>query len=249
VLENGRVTEVQEGSNKRLNVDYAPSGKASGLTMADGTRIVIVQDRKPSVHSIAGINTITGFDDSLSSMTFPNGEEAEYRFGTEAVGGAILPNLKIDRAKQEERLFTWDPVTKYVVSDGDWSYRITPAADPQENAAIARKNASGNDEFWFYDPRSAKETVRRSDGSTVVRYWYTGSKELEGKTHLIEQTKGGIVSVLYRAAYDQNGRLIRVMQDGVQRSFKYDEHGHLVSYRNLGEDDDVKIDPAIAVQH
>ena len=112
------------------------------------------------------------------------------------------------------------------MKDNDWTYDIkADEKNPLAFAAIGRKNRQGQSEFWHKDDARGTETIQTLDGVKKVKSWFTRGV-LAGKPRKIEETKEGQTTTTYRAAYDENGKLIREVvgqQQGVATVSTYDE--------------------------
>jgi len=107
------------------------------------------------------------------------------------------------------RVFTWDTATRRIVADGDWTYDIqADEKNPEAFAAIGRKNAAGQSEFWHEDSAKGMETVQGLDGVKRVTSWFT-SGPASGKVRKIEEAVNGKNAITYRAIFDENGDLVR----------------------------------------
>ena len=119
----------------------------------------------------------------------------------------MRPTLKIG-----DRLIVWDAGSRHIVKHGEWTYTITEPDEkyPLDNAAIGRKNAKGQTEFWHRDGRNGQEITQGVDGVRKIRTWFT-SGILAGKVRKAVEVAGEKTATIYRAAYDENGRLLRDM--------------------------------------
>lgn len=123
----------------------------------------------------------------------------------------------------------WDPGNQLIMKDGEWTYDIKPdEKNPWANAAIGRKNAKGESEFWHYDGAHGREITQTLNGIKTVKTWFTSGK-LAGKTRKIYQTQNGSNTVIYAASYDDKGRMMRSTDQRGRISFyRYDEAGRKI---------------------
>ncbi len=201
----GRVTEVKEGGTTVLKVDLNPNtNQVVGITAGEKS-YKFEQDRKPRVQVINGQNLIGGMDLSLHKLTFPNGHFKTYEF---AVDQKLQPTLKITE-NGTERNFAWNPINRLILSDNDWTYKITPdEKNPNNNAAIGRKNAKGQEEFWHYDRAKGIEVVQDIFGKKRTATWFV-SGILAGKPRKVEESTNGKIQAMEQSFYDEKASLIR----------------------------------------
>jgi hypothetical protein len=207
------VTEIREGGSSRLAVELDPSTRQVSALSFNGKRLAITQDQKPHVQHINGQNVVGQVTRSLRSIIGSEGPSKGFEF---AVNSQIRPTLRIINRDDSERLIAWDPVTRRVISDGDWAYAITPPKDHWANAAIDRKNAQGQTESWYYDDAQGREILHSLDGSRKVRSWFTSGR-LSGKTRKIEEQNPAGSNTTYQATYNEDGKLIRAVKSYQQR--------------------------------
>ncbi len=200
----GRVSEVKEGSSTLLKVDVNPNtNQVTGFT-AQGKNYKIEQDRRPRVQMVNGQNLIGGMDSSLSKLIFPNGHQKSYEF---AVDQKIEPTLKITDSGTV-RSFSWNPSTKLIKTDNDWTYKITPNGEnPLANAAIGRKNAKGQEEFWYRDARKGREESHELDGTVRIESWFVNGI-LQGKVRKVQIRNKDLV-MDQKFEYNESGQIIR----------------------------------------
>jgi len=136
--------------------------------------------------------------------------------------------------KAGERLLAWNPATKLALSDSGWTYQITP--DPDGGyAAINRKNAQGQIEFWHNNQNKGVEISQGIDGVRKITTSFVIGK-LAGNVRKIEEIKKGKTTTTYQASYDQSGRLLReFLEDGAIDDYTYKPSGEIVKTRTLND--------------
>ncbi len=223
---NNMVSSVQIDGAPVLTVDFDPqSGGANGLSF-NGKSIKFEKDQKPSIQHIGGQNLVGAVDQSLHKITFPDGTSESYDF---AVDSKMEPTLTISGLTN--RSFIWDPRTKTVLKDGNWIYNITPGGkhNAAGNAQIERTNALGQSEYWFKDKTNGEKITEDIDGTLTKATWFT-SGSLKNKDKEVDQIKDGKTITSDRYVYDENGRVIReVDQDGGVKQYLYNKDGKLDS--------------------
>ena len=207
-IRNGnRVTEVREGGRPLASLRENRLTGAVELVKRGGEVISFELGKRPLVQALAGSPTpvIGGLVDTVTKITLPGGQETRFEFGTDE---KLLPTVGVSREPdQTTRTIAWNPRTGEMIQDGEWRYEIKPDENPRYNAAIGRKNAKGQSEFWHRDKIKGEETFVR-DCATTVKTWFTSGK-LAGKTRNITKIENGKSEILYRASYDEHANLFR----------------------------------------
>jgi hypothetical protein len=216
---NGPVATEADIDNKPfLQVESdTVTGVAQDLIIA-GQKITIAQDQRPRIQSVNNQNLITGFDPSLSQLQYPDGKTETYSFATPK---DLTPTLAITQAGHPARGITWDPATRQIKTDGDWTYQLIPAA----NVELNRTNIKGQKEYYYSDPSIGTTVSESMDGIKKVTRWFT-SGILAGKIRSIETTKADKAISLQRYSYDEKGKILREQVNGLEKIYK---NGQLVS--------------------
>jgi len=198
------VTAIRENGDAKLTVEENNDGEGKVLSF-NGGHTEITLGQKPRVQNIAGQNVIEGIDRTLKTIKLASGINKNFEF---AVNDKIQPTLKITGASSKEQLFIWNPVNKLIISDNDWQYNIVNGANVNSNAAIERSSVRRGNEYWFYDHDGEQEVSRGLDGRQSITKWFT-SGILQGKLREKETVTNGVMTIVYRASYDESGALIR----------------------------------------
>jgi len=213
---NGQVTEVLANGLSVLRVERdAMTGRVKGLILRGGERIAIEQQARPRVQPIGEQKTVRGDDYSLSKVTLADGTVKTYEFG---MVDQRRPTLKIG-----DRLIVWNGTNQLIAQDGPWTYDIKPdEKNPWANAAIGRKNAKGENEFWYYDGIHGQEIVQNLNQPKIVKSWFTSGK-LSGKMRKTEKVQNGQSISCRRYHYDEHGQLLREIceNDGEREVIDY----------------------------
>ena len=225
---DGRVASVEKNGKSVLEIKRdTMTGEVTGLALP-GTWETIglaATAERPVVESIGGKNVVSRVEKTLGEVT-PASGGGKVAF-EQAVNGELTPTIKLG-----DKLITWNPATKKIAKDGEWSYDIKPGAGPFENAAIGRENAMNQSEFWHRDNTKGEEIVQGIDGSKKVTTWFT-SGNLAGKVRSQKSTSNGLVTKR-RFNYDERGNLFRVTGDSLVEEFERDETGRVVKVFHNG---------------
>jgi len=219
-----KVMEIQEAGVSKLAVKWDEKGEARELQF-NGKSILIARDQKPDVQSISGKNIISSVNSSLSKLTLPNGSIQKYEFG---VDEQLRPTLNADG-----RAITWDPASKYILSDGDWNYNIQSGEKLFDYAAISRQNSKKQSESWHMDLSRGTEEVQGVDGKKTITSWFV-SGNLAGKIRKIEEVSNKTVKIIQQCTYDEDGKPIRIsFPDGTTDIHSYSSSGtKIVKFKN-----------------
>jgi len=208
----------------RVERDF--KGLVTGLVVGD-KKIGIEQAEKPRIQSILGKNIVAGKDMSLGNVSSESGVIKTYDYG---VTDALQPKVTVTDTGKPPRQIAWDPVSRFIMSDGDWKYDIMPSPTKGFNASIGRKNKANQEELWFLDSAGGRETMLTADGTKTLRQWFT-SGLLNGKARSITIIKGQSAKLLWKYFYDENGNLARETRDNnMTITFKHCVDGSIISY-------------------
>jgi len=222
VYDSNVVTQIRERGMAKFAVEKGNTGDVRAL-LFNGKKIEITLDQKPRVESVAGQNVIKSIDQSLKSLNTAGGTSKMFEF---AVNEKIQPTLKITSTEKRERLFTWDPLTKQALSDGDWSYEIVSKGEAALYTEITRHNSKNQKESWVKNSVSGEEVTLATNGVKVVKTSFVAGP-LSGKVRKIEQLADGKKAIIHQFAYDENGQLVREIENGKTTGYYYDQNGRL----------------------
>lgn len=205
VYSGGKVTEIRENGAVKFAVDFDSAGGRSGSLEFNGKRLHIEESEKPRIQTIGGRNVVAGFDSSLHSLSGTDAADDRFEF---AVNDTVEATLKISGKAGGERKVVWDPGTKLISKDGEWTYRIAAAKTPFENAAIERRNLVAQNEYWYLDRAKSQETTKGLDGSEVLREWFaSGALALATRVEICKSNSKLLSKRRY--IYDEHAKLIR----------------------------------------
>jgi hypothetical protein len=207
IYAGGMVVAIQEKGSAKLSVERDDKGKVVALVY-NGHRARIILDQKPRIENIGGQNLVAGLDQSLRTIELSgsSGFGSSFQFET---NDKLQPTLKVLRKDGNDRLITWDPFSKTILSDNDWKYSVGFPEGKSSEAELTRVNSKGQKEYWFEDGPAGRETTVDAAGVKTVQTWFI-SGELAGKTRKIEQSvNNGPIRVIQADSYNEQGDLIR----------------------------------------
>ena len=200
-----RVSEIREGGRPLLKVDSDPIvGIVNGLSYGE-QQIRIELGDKPQVQVINDQSIVASVQKSLSKLTLPHGTTKEFEY---AVNEKLQPMMLVGKGDRFRKI-VWDSVSKFILSDNDWNYIIKPPKQLGNNAAIERRNLTGEKESYFYDMAKGRKSILKSDGVLQVTTWFTSGK-LQGRIRAKETWYKSRLIASERYSYSENGNLLRV---------------------------------------
>lgn len=219
VYSGNRVVEIRENGAAKLSVVWNDNGTVKALEF-NGKRLELELSERPRVEAVAGQNVVGGLEKSLTRVRSGTGWTKDFEF---AVDKALRPTLKTGN-----RLLTWDSATQLILSDEKWNYTVALPETPTAYAAIERKTAKGEREFWHEDRARGIETVESADGiKTVTTLFPKGA--MAGRKRKQEQFKNGQLVESKSWAYDDRGLLIREISNGKITTFLHDDKDRMES--------------------
>ena len=250
---SGAVTEITEGTLVLLKVeqDY-PTVKITlenqgGIQGPGGEKtIVLTQVEKPRIEIVDGTNAVAATDWSLGRVVV-NGDEAQAKTFSYTPTASLQLEITIQNgADAPSRQIVWNTVTHFIVSDGEWTYKITPAGQKGYKAAIDRKNTQGGEEFWHQDDVMGQETTLSLDGTKRIETWFTSgvlagkqrnqiillNNKIINKNSWSYNEQGNLIRSVRDGAsidYDEMGRQVKITKNGVSLKYQYDSEGFITA--------------------
>lgn len=219
VYTNGIISKIRDANTDLLQVNLDSRGKSvSGITLPGKARISLSCDNRPEVQLVNEQKVISKVGKSLSKIAIDGKTFREFEYGVDA-----NLNPTVTRGSQ---IAIWDPSTKRLMRDGDWTYEYAQQAG--HGLTIKRTNGAES-ESWLDDSQAGKVVIGNPDGSTREIFKFT-SGLLSGKTRKIVLSDSVGSNVVYSAVYSENGGLLReVSTEGVTH---YDSRSFPVEIAN-----------------
>jgi hypothetical protein len=212
---SGGVAEsIREKGATILAAERGGDGEIAAWVGAGGKRWEIARGDRPLVQSVAGQNVVAGIERCVGAVTGSGRVGAAgYEF---AVDEKRRPTLTVKVPGKPDREIAWDPATRLIVRDGEWTYDIEGGGNPVAYAAIGRVNAGKQREFWHWDAGRGEVVVEKGDGIRKTMTSHT-SGTLGGRERRMEYKEvranpagqGGVVKQS-RRDYDEQGRLLQL---------------------------------------
>jgi len=224
------VTEIREEGSKGpapFQLSTTGNGVPNGFYV-NGKLYSFTLENKPRVVKDGVVSAIASLDPSLGSITWPDKTQEKYTFEVDT--STLTPNFQLTDKAGKQSVYTWDPATLNILSDGMWKYEVGPTQKDLDVPKIARRNDQGQDEFIAIDLNAGTTETKDLKGNHEISERFISPGPLNGKVHKVEQVddKGG-KKLLYQAAYDEQGRLLRETDPtGFTMIYKLDPKGDLI---------------------
>lgn len=231
----GRLIRVREfDSGRELNFVWSGS-MVVGVREGSGSFELEVKVDAPSrLPKSIVINRqefkVSFADERLQSIVFPDGRKERFSYGVDGAGNPTMTREGRDGAKTA---YVWDAKKRCILSDGEFTYAIGECKSPYECPSLARTNKSGQTESFAFDSKGIS-SYRAFDGTITKRYFMMSPGINYMRLRKIERTSGGKTITVSRRSYDEQGRVIRVIQnvDGqdVVTTYVYDRNGKATAH-------------------
>jgi YD repeat-containing protein len=224
---DGRVASVEKNGKSVLEIERdAMTGEVTGIALPGTweTISLAATAERPVVESIGGKSVVSRVEKTLGEVT-PASGGGKVAF-EQAVNGELNPTIKLG-----DQLIAWNPASKKIAKDGEWTYDVKAPSAFGENAFISRRNTKNQLESWGQNDVSGVTKIRDVDGVNMSFYRFT-SGNLQGKLRKIEffSSQG---SAQQRFYYDDQGRPTRILDIvGIVTEFRYPSDGLAQFRRN-----------------
>jgi hypothetical protein len=216
---NGPVaTEVDIDGKPFLQVETNTATEVAENLLLNGQKIDVALAPRPRIQTASAQNLVTGFDLSLNHLQWPDGKRETFTFAT--TDKTLDPTLAITHPDQTQRHLTWDPTTRQIKSDGDWTYHLTPGS----HVVLSRTDLTKGTESYHDDPTLGTTTVQNIYGVIEITSRFT-SGPLAGRVRRTDRKIGNKIECVYSASYDESGRLVRETENGLTVEYFYNAAG------------------------
>jgi hypothetical protein len=163
----------------------------------------IQRGRMPQIQETAGTRLIGGFEESLSRVLKPDGKERTYSF--EPDPATLYPKLQVTDESGKPWTFEWDPTTKQLLRDSDWTFELEKSEEGYV-VGVRRVGKDGRSEYRC--SRQGKTITEKNGIRRVVERFHGGPAT--GSVRRITETdlKTGKAQILFEGRYDEKGNLI-----------------------------------------
>jgi YD repeat-containing protein len=207
---NGGVPDgVSEDGRELLSLEYNQAGLLSAVVF-DNKRSEVDYGERPLTESLMGQTAIKQLVPALSGWKYPDGKKDAFKFG---LTPDRVPTLIFTDRDLAQTTYLWDATTSYIISEqgphGDWKYQVGAISTQLGLPALTRTDSKGKTEGIAIDTQMGNYTALAESGATTVTHVFETPGPLYHKTKSIDRTVNGITTTIYKASYDELGRLIR----------------------------------------
>jgi YD repeat-containing protein len=210
-----------------------------GAVVINGKRFEMTYAQRPLTQMLLGQPAIKELALALSSFKYPDGKSDTFKF---VLSQQLVPSLTFTDLDQKQTAYSWDVSTSHIATeqgpDGSWTYKVGDVAQSFGSPSISRTNLQGQTEGMTVDNQMGTYTQKGLDGVTTVTHVFETPGPLYHKVQKIEKIRDDVVTLNYRASYDEEGRLIRKIDDkGFVTSLEYGPFGKITKENTvLGSD-------------
>jgi YD repeat-containing protein len=230
VTSGNTVTAIQEDGVQGpapFQVAMTADGVPDGFYV-NGKLYSFALEKRPRVVQDGAIRAIASLDPTLGSMTWPDKSKEAYAFAVDT--STLTPNFQITDRAGKQNIYSWDPATGDILSDGVWHYEVGPTENDLDEPRISRQNDKGQEEFIAIDRNTGITESKTISGGHEISEKFISPGPLYGKVHKIESVDDkGNEKLIYQAGYDELGRLLRETgPDGFTTAYILNSDGRIV---------------------
>ena len=219
-------TGISEDGQSLVTVEPNQQGLLDAVVI-NGKRYELSYAERPLIEMVLGQPAVKELAIALSSFKYPDGKTETFHF---ELTPERVPTLTFTDRDQKQTVYTWDAATDHIASEegpkGNWTYKVGEIAGPFALPALSRTNSEGKTEGMAVDNKMGIYTAQGKNGATTVTHVFETPGPLYHKVKSVEQISNGQTTTIYKASYDETGRLIRkIDQKGFTISYTYDENG------------------------
>jgi len=224
---SGFPQEVSENGQSLITLEPNAAGQIAALVF-NGKRYELHYAERPITEMLLGQVGIKELDQALSSFKYPDGKSETFHF---ALTPDRVPMVTFTDPAQKQIVYTWDTATAHIATEkgpeGNWEYKIGVITQDFGLSPISRTSSDGKSEGITVDSKMGTYTSTGTDGVTTVTHVFETPGPLYHKVQQIDKVKGNTQSLIYRASYDEVGRLSREVDDkGYITNYAYAPNGN-----------------------
>jgi YD repeat-containing protein len=231
---SGMPQDVSKDGNHIISVEPNEDGTVRGFVFNSQSYEMQYADR-PLMQIVMGQAVVGRLSKALAKYEYPNGEFETFDFG---LTEKRVPTLTFTDENKEKTIYSWSAENGHLLSEsgprGDWTYTVGKSVGRFGLPPLARTNEAGRSERLDVDTTTGTYVAKKLDGTTVVTHLFKAPGPLYGKVRDEVQITGTNSKEIYRAAYDDAGRLMRSIDDsGKLTRYFYDSRGKRI-YEKVG---------------
>ena len=219
---------VEQDGKPVITMEPGPGGQVADFVFG-GKSYKVEYGKRPIVAVVGGQNVLKELAPALSRLVLPDGRAQSFEFD---LTDERAPRLTAKSADGIGAAYTWDAASRHLATEknsaGEWHYQIGEIKDPFGMPTITRTDNGDKSESTSADVKEGVYTSKGANGSMTITHVFKAPGPLYDKVQKVEKVEGGVTSTIYRAIYDDTGKLIRETNaQGRVTTFAYDEHGKL----------------------
>jgi YD repeat-containing protein len=223
-------TGISEDGQSLVSVEPNQQGLVGALVF-NGKRYEMGYSERPLIEMVLGQPAVKELAIALSSFKHPDGKAETFQF---VLTPERVPMLTFTDTDQKQTVYTWNAANDHIASEqgpgGDWTYKIGDITQDFGSPPITRTSPDGKMEGMAIDTKMGTYTSQAADGVTTITHVFETPGPLYHKVQKIEEITGKTTTLVYRASYDETGKLIReVDETGYITKFNYDDQGKIQS--------------------
>ncbi len=225
---------IYEGTKPILKVEV----KGDKVTFFSNLRShVATLGKRPHVSVVQKQTIVEGFDECLVGLTFADKTVENFDF---SLTEEHAPKLVFTDRERANTTYTWDATTGHIRTQDGWKYEVGAIADKFALPAISRIDSAGKRESVYVDKVLGIHSRTDTNGVKTVVYTFPEPGPLYEKVQKVDQEKDGVEKTIYKASYDEAGRLIReVDEKGFSTVYSFSKDGQFTGKtitRPMGKD-------------
>jgi hypothetical protein len=236
--DNGGGATVSENGRSIITMEPNVAGRVAAFVF-DGKRYEVEYAERPVTEMLMGQVAIKELDQALTSFKYPDATTDTFKF---VLTPARVPTLTFNDKDKHQTLYTWDAASNYIATEtgpqGDWTYTIGAATQDFGVPPISRTSSEGKTEKIAVDNKMGTYTSTAADGVITVTHVFETPGPLYHLVHKVEKMEGKTTKTIFHASYDEDGRLIRsIDENGFVNTFSYKANGDVVKGPRLPPSD------------
>jgi hypothetical protein len=230
---SGLPEAIVENGQTLISVETNAAGQVTAI-ISNGARYETTYAERPITEMLMGQVGIKELDQALSAFKYPDGKSDTFTF---TLTPDRIPTVTLLDRDRKQMLYSLDPATNHIATQkgggGNWTYTIGTIKQDFGVPPISRTDDKGKTESATVDTKLGIYRTLGADGITTVMHVFETPGPLYQKVQKIEEIDGNTTTIVYRASFDEQGRLIR----------KIDERGRITLY-NYDASGEVQIQKA-----
>jgi YD repeat-containing protein len=227
--QTGLPTGVSRDGQSLVTVEPNIAGQVAAFIF-NGKRYEVSYGQRPVTEMLQGQPVIKELVPALAGFKYPDGKSDAFKF---TVSPDLVPTVEVTGSDGNQSQYTWDTATGHIATEktpeGSWTYKVKEAIQAFGVPEIARIGTHNDIEDIAIDAKMGTYTRQMADGTKLVTHIFEAPGPLYQKVQSVENIANGQTTTVYRASYDEAGRLVRTTNEqGWTSAFSYDANGKII---------------------